>query len=173
MAEELAHFGGGGLGEGDHQQLIHGRAIMLQAMQAAFHERLGLARAGPGHDQHIAARRHRALLRRRKRTGLATGGIHLTASLPAAAKPCHAEMVRWMDPGVERQRNLGGAAGNFEGCVHDSFRVIKVLLRGILRVFDHGRARMIWTRVAVGQVGRGSGVFFKKCSVFSRDPGWG
>ena len=76
MAETVAQLRGGGLGEGRDQQLIHRRAIMLHAMQTALDKRLGLARAGAGHDQHIAPRRHGALLDFGEAAGLDWGGIH-------------------------------------------------------------------------------------------------
>ena len=64
FAETLAHFGGGGLGEGDNQQFVLRRALAFEAVKAAGDERPGLAGARAGHDKAIAARGNCLLLGR-------------------------------------------------------------------------------------------------------------
>ena len=66
FAEPLAHFRRGGLGEGDDEQFVERCAFAVQAVEAALDERAGFARAGAGHDQHVAARGDGAALRRRQ-----------------------------------------------------------------------------------------------------------
>ena len=58
VSQALAHFGGGGLGERHHQNLIHAALDLFiqQPGQATLHQRAGLARAGPGHDQDVPSR---------------------------------------------------------------------------------------------------------------------
>ena len=64
FAQPPAHFGGGGLGEGDHENFLErsGRLFRAQAVQTALDQRVGFARARAGHDQHVAARGDRLLL---------------------------------------------------------------------------------------------------------------
>ena len=66
-AEALFHFRGGGFGEGDDENFIQRGAFVADAIQAAFDERVRLAGARAGHDQHVAARGHGLLLRWRQR----------------------------------------------------------------------------------------------------------
>ena len=66
-AEALLHFGGGGLGKGDDEDFVQRGARVSDAMQAAFDERVRLAGARAGHDEHVAARANRLQLRLRER----------------------------------------------------------------------------------------------------------
>ena len=66
-AQAQAHFGGGGFGESDDEQFIERRAVAVETIETAGNECFGFARAGTGHDEHVAARQHGALLRRRQR----------------------------------------------------------------------------------------------------------
>ena len=50
-------------------------------MQATLDERVRLARAGAGHDEHVAARGDGAALRRRERIVLGARGFHLPETL--------------------------------------------------------------------------------------------
>jgi len=67
-AEPLAHFGGGGLGEGDDEKFVERCAFAVEAVEAAGDERPGLAGAGAGHDEDVAARGDRLPLGRREAT---------------------------------------------------------------------------------------------------------
>jgi hypothetical protein len=66
-AKALAHFGGGGFGEGDDEHFVERRAFAAEAIEAALDERVRFAGARAGHDEHVAARGDRLLLRRRQR----------------------------------------------------------------------------------------------------------
>ena len=76
-----AHLGGGGFGEGDDEQFINPRTIVFQAMKAAIHEGLGLARASASHDEDIAARLHSQPLRFGGRVGVRGWVAHLIKNL--------------------------------------------------------------------------------------------
>ena len=76
-AETLAHLGGGGLGEGDDEQFVERRAFAVEAIEAAGDERLGLAGAGAGHDEDVAARFHGLPLGRRERIVLGARRFHV------------------------------------------------------------------------------------------------
>ena len=65
-AEPLAHFRGGGLGEGDDEKFVERRAFAVKAIQTTRDERVSFARASAGHDEHVAARGDGVLLRQRK-----------------------------------------------------------------------------------------------------------
>ena len=67
-AETLAHFGGGGLREGDDQQVFQGDAGFAEAGEAALDEGVGFAGARAGHHQYIAPRGHGRLLGGRQLT---------------------------------------------------------------------------------------------------------
>lgn len=75
-AEALAQFGGGGLGEGDDEQFVERGAVVVEAVEAAGDERLGLASAGTGDDEHVAARGDRLPLGRRERIVLGARRFH-------------------------------------------------------------------------------------------------
>ncbi len=65
-AKALFHFRRRRLGEGDDENFIQRRAFPDNAIETAFNERLGFARARAGHDEHVAARGDRPPLRRRQ-----------------------------------------------------------------------------------------------------------
>jgi hypothetical protein len=67
-AEALAHFRGGGLGEGDDQQLIQRSVFLFETMKAARDQGFGFAGARAGHDENIACRFDRLPLGRRERS---------------------------------------------------------------------------------------------------------
>ena len=75
-AQALFHFRGGGFGEGDDQDFVERRTLPAKAIQTALDERVGFTRARAGHDQHVAARGDRLLLRRRERILLGARGFH-------------------------------------------------------------------------------------------------
>ena len=54
--DPLAHFGGGGLGKGDHQDFIEGggRGLVEQTMQATFDQGMSFAGAGAGNQDDVA-----------------------------------------------------------------------------------------------------------------------
>ncbi len=81
--QPLTHFGGGGLGEGDHENFLErsGRLFRTQAMQTTLDERVRFARARAGHDQHVAARGDGLPLGRRERIVLGARGFHLAETL--------------------------------------------------------------------------------------------
>src|SRR5215471_6817035 len=64
IADSLPHFGGGGFGESDHQDLLerHFGLFLEQAMQATLDQCAGLASAGSRRDQNISVRRDSLLL---------------------------------------------------------------------------------------------------------------
>jgi hypothetical protein len=68
LAEALAHFRGGGLGEGDDQQLIQRSVFLFETMKAARDQGFGFAGARAGHDENIACRFDRLPLGRRERS---------------------------------------------------------------------------------------------------------
>jgi len=72
-AQAPAHLGGGGLGEGDHEEFVHadGRTLAHQAVQATLHQGERLARARPGDHQHVAPGGDGLLLGGRQRHGAA------------------------------------------------------------------------------------------------------
>ena len=86
-SDALAHFGGRSLGKCHHQDLIEGGRGTLreQTVQAALHQRPGLARSGPGDHQHIAARRDSLFLGGRQAHKLA-GRDWDSGSSPATEK---------------------------------------------------------------------------------------
>lgn len=56
LADAAAHFGGGGLGEGDHEEAVEGAWLggVAEPGEAAVDEGAGLAGAGAGHDEDVA-----------------------------------------------------------------------------------------------------------------------
>ena len=97
--QSAAHFGGGGLGEGDHENFLERsrRLFLAQAMQTTLDERVRFARARAGHDQHVAARSDRLPLGRRERIVLGAHGIHLAETLATdehGVKPHGPECLR-------------------------------------------------------------------------------
>ena len=76
-AEALFHFGGGGLGEGNDEDFINRSFLPANAIKAAFDQRMRLAGAGAGHDEHVATWCHSLLLRFRKRPFVSLWRSHL------------------------------------------------------------------------------------------------
>jgi hypothetical protein len=85
-AETLAHFGGGGLGEGDDEKFVEGGAVAFKAIEAARDEGLGFAGAGAGHDEDIATRENRLVLRRRERIRGWGGRFHVRREISSEGR---------------------------------------------------------------------------------------
>ena len=79
LAQALLHLGGCGVGERDHQQAVNLDTLPGDEVEAALDQRGGLARAGPGREQHRAARLNRPLL-------LRSASTHGVLSLPHPAR---------------------------------------------------------------------------------------
>ena len=92
LTEALAHFGGGGFGEGNDEQFVERRVIAGETVEAAFDEGFGFARAGAGHDENVAARDDRATLRWREQINFGGRGFQAAKTLAADDTACHAEM---------------------------------------------------------------------------------
>jgi DNA repair protein RadC len=81
-AKSLAHFGGGGFGEGDDENFTERRVFVAQTIQTTLNERMGFARACASHDEHIAACDDGKLLRwRQASVDFFAGQFHCFARL--------------------------------------------------------------------------------------------